>query len=119
MQRGSARADLLHANDPFQIAGEDEIRRVIGRLGIKQRERALPAHPELPFPVVRILVQILLDRRRAIRRFQGVFLFDLVTRGRSRRRRGGRTTADTAGNEQADPGCAALHFLVPLIRSRD
>jgi hypothetical protein len=35
--------------------------------------------------------------------------------------RRGRPTADadTAGNEQADPRCPTLHFLAPLIRSRD
>jgi hypothetical protein len=51
-----------------------------------------------------------------------VFLFDLVTRGRSRRLRGGRTyagDADTAKNEQADQKYSNLHFLAPLIRSRD
>ena len=47
-------------------------------------------------------------------------IFDLVTRGRSRRLRGGRPTADadTAKNEQADPGYSKLHFLAPLIQSR-
>src|SRR6266436_10113813 len=121
MERPRAGSDLLHANDPFQIVGEEKSRGIVGRLRIKQRECALPAHPELPFPVVRILVQVLLDRYRAVRRFLGVFLFDLVTRGRSRRLRGGRPAADadTAGNEQADPRGPDLHFLAPLIRSRD
>jgi hypothetical protein len=30
MQRGGARAELLHVNDPFQIAGEDKIRGIAG-----------------------------------------------------------------------------------------
>jgi len=121
IERRLARAGFLHAHEPFQIIGEAKPRWIIGQLRIKQRECALPAHPELPFPVVRILVQVLLDRYRAVRRFLGVFLFDLVTRGRSRRLRGDRRTADadTAGNKQADPRCSNLHFLAPLIRSRD
>src|SRR5215211_8480097 len=120
MERRRARSDLLHANNPFQVVGEDKIRGIAGRLRIKQRECALSAHPELPFPVVRILVQVLLDRYRAVRRFLGVLLVDLVTSGRSLRlRRGGPTAdADTAGNEQADPRCPTLHFLAPLIFTR-
>src|SRR5439155_16581938 len=103
------------------VAGEEKSRGIVGRLRIKQREGAVPAHPDLPFPVLRILVQVLLDRYGAVRRFLGEFFVDLVTSGRSRRLRGGRPTADadTAGNEQADPRCPDLHFLTPLIRSRD
>jgi hypothetical protein len=74
-------------------------------------------NPELPFPVVRILVQVLLDRYRAVRRFLGVFLFDLVTRGRSRRLRGGRPTADadTAGNS-TPPATQTTPIAEPPVR---
>src|SRR5262249_14509140 len=121
IERRLARAGLLSANDPFQIVGEDKSRGIDRRLRIKQRQCALPAHPELPFPVVRILVQVLLDRYCAVRRFPGIFLLDLVTRGRSRRLRGGRPTADTdtAGNEQSYQRRSNLHLLAPLTRSRD
>src|SRR5262245_60665603 len=80
----------------------------------------MPAHPELPFVVVRILVQVLLDRYRAIRRRVGEFRIDLVTSGWSRRLRGRRANAadaDTADKEQADQRCSNLHFLAPLARS--
>src|SRR5262249_26901174 len=114
-----ARAGLLMANDPLEIVGEEKSGGIVGRLRIKQVECALPAHPELPFPVVRIPVHVLLDRYRAVRRFPAVFFFDVVTRGRSRRLSGGRHTADadSAGNEQADPGRPTLHLLAPSIRS--
>src|SRR5262249_8457580 len=102
IERRLARAGFLHTHEPFQIVGEAKPRWIAGRRRIEQSECALPAHPELPFPVVRILVQVLLDRYRAVRRFLGVFLIDLVTSGRSRRLRRGRANAadaDTADNE--------------------
>src|SRR4029453_234024 len=81
MERRRARTDLLHANDPFHVVGEDKIRGIVLLLRTKLRECALPAGPELPFPVVRALVHVLLDRYRAIRRRLGVFRFDRVTGG--------------------------------------
>ena len=119
MQRRRARADLLFANDPFLIVGEEKMRAIEGRLRIKQRERALPARPEQPFPFVCLLVQVLLDRDRAIRRFLRILLIDLVTRGRSRRLRGGRANAadaDGAANKQCNQRRPDLHLLAPLIR---
>jgi hypothetical protein len=77
-------------------------------------------HPELPFVVVRILVHVLLDSYRAIRRRLGEFRIDLVTSGWTRQLRGGRANAadaDTADNKQADQRCSNLHFLAPLTRS--
>jgi hypothetical protein len=41
----------------------------------------MPAHPELPFVVVRFLVLVLLDRYRAVRRLLGEFRIDVVTGG--------------------------------------
>lgn len=70
--------------------------------------------------ILRVLLEILLDRYRAVRRFLGVLLFDVVTRGRCRRLHGGRAIAadvDTADNEQADQRCSSLHFLALLTRS--
>src|SRR5215510_9276033 len=81
IERRLARAGFLHAHEPFQIIGEAKPGWIIGQLRIKQRECALPAHPELPFVVVRILVLILLDRYRAIWRRPGEFRIDLVTSG--------------------------------------
>src|SRR5262249_23481975 len=86
----------------------------------EQSECALPAHPELPFVVVRILVLVLLDRYRGIRRRLGEFRIDLVTSGWTSRLRGGRANAadaDTADNQQAHQTCSNLHFPAPLTRS--
>src|SRR5258708_31579139 len=94
---------------------------MVGLLWLKQPECVLPARPELKFPIVRILVHILLDRYRAVRRCLGEFRIDLVTSGWTRRLRGGRADdpdADTALNEQADQRCSNLHFLAPLTQSR-
>src|SRR5262249_51937603 len=93
---------------------------IVGWLRIKQRQCALPTHPELPFVVVRILVHVLLDRCRTVRRCLGEFRIDLVTSGWTRRLRGGRADApdaDTADNEQADQRCSNLHILPPSTRS--
>src|SRR6202041_3906299 len=116
-----ARASLLQGNDPFQVAREDKSRRVAGRLRIEQRECSLPAHPELPFPVVvRILVQVLLDGDRVVRGDLREFRIDLVTGGWRRWLRGGgadATGADRAGNERAKQRCCDPHVLAPLTRS--
>jgi hypothetical protein len=95
----------LYAHEPFQIVGETKPRWIIGRLRIEQSECALPAHPELPFVVVRFLVLVLLDRYRAVRRLLGEFRIDVETGGWTRWLRGGRANAadaDTADNEQAE-----------------
>src|SRR5262249_20064851 len=78
IERRLSRPGLLHANEPFEIVGEAKPRWII-RLLIEQSESVLAAYPELPFVVVRILVHVLLDRYRAIRRRLGVFRIDLVT----------------------------------------
>src|SRR5262249_41982070 len=120
MERRRARADLLDAHDMFQIVGEDKTRGIVVLLRIKLRECALPTRPEPPFPVVRALVHVLLDRYRAIRRRLGVFRFDRVTGGWTRWLRGGRAdTPDTdrADNEHFDQRLSDFHFLVPLTRS--
>src|SRR5215470_4634545 len=78
IERRLSRPGLLHANEPFEIVGEAKPRWII-RLLIEQSEAVLAAYPELPFVVVRILVHVLLDRYRAIRRRLGVFRIDLVT----------------------------------------
>src|SRR5262249_30421720 len=61
IERRLSRAGLLHANEPFEIVGEAKSRRII-RLLIEQNEGVLAAYPKLPFPVVRILVHVLLNR---------------------------------------------------------
>src|SRR6516162_6428077 len=122
IERRLARACFLHPDEPSRIIGESEARRVVWLLRFEQGELALVTRPKLPCPVVRILVHVLLDRYRAVRRFLGVFLFDVVTGGWTRWLRGGRANvadADTADNEQADQRCSNLHFPAPLTRLRD